>query len=340
MTITDRAPDVPTSAVEAALGPPSRWRQLREPERYVLLLIWAAMFAVFAAIAPELFLRANTVAAIFSSADVYVLLGLAALLPLYVGEFDLSIPYSMGLAATVLVVSATEWGLPLGLSVVLALVTSVAAGGINAFFVVRLGVDPLITTLGTGAAFLGFAMALADSKPVSGLPSAFSALATTRVLGLTATFWYGVVLVLIVAYVLYRTPTGRRMTFVGSSREVSRLAGVRVDRIRAGSYIAGNLVAGVAGILLTAKVGGFDPASSSGYLLPTFATVFVSAAVFTLGRFNPLGVLVGAYFIATGSLGLQLLGISGWSQQVFYGASLVFAVAAVSWARRRLVRRR
>jgi ribose transport system permease protein len=313
----------------------SRLRAVRNWDRYLLIVIWLGLFLVFAAAEPSLFLNAATITAIFNSSDIYILLGLAALIPLFVGEFDLSVPYIMGLSATVVPVAFTTWGLPIEVAVILAVLSALAAGILNAFFIVRLKVDPLITTLGTGTVFLAISYAIADSHPASGLTSDFALISITKIAGLNASFWYGLILAFVLAYILSFTPLGRRMRFVGTNREVSRLAGILVNRIRYGSYIFGALIAGVGGILLSARLGSFDPSSGATYFLPTFAVVFVSAAVLTLGRFNPLGVLIAAGFIQTGSLGLQLLGFSGWTQQLFYGASLVLAVTVVTLVRSR-----
>ena len=302
---------------------------------YLLLAIWLLMYVAFATQNPDVLLRMATIQAVFSSADVYVFLGLAALITLYVGEFDLSVPNAMGLSATLVPVLNVLHGVPLVLSVAIAILTAGIVGAINGFLIVRLAIDPLVTTLATGTVMLGAALGIAHENPVGGLSRGFSELAVNRVFGLTLTFWYGLIIALIFAYVIYFTPLGRSMTFVGSNREVARLAGISVGRIRFGAYLFGSTLAGAAGVLLAARLGGFDPSSSSGYLLPTFATVFVSAAVITLGRFNPIGVLIGAYFISTGTLGLQILGVSGWSQQVFYGLSLVLAVTLVTILKRR-----
>ena len=116
------------------------------------------------------------------------------------------------------------------------------------------------------------------------------------------------------------------MRFVGASREVSRLSGVRVDRIRFGSFVFAGLLSGVGAVISVAAIGGFNATTSDSYLLPVFASVFLGTAIFEPGRFNPIGTLVGIYFLATGILGLQLLGLQSWVSQVFYGGVLVVAV--------------
>jgi len=317
-----------TSPRTARSGPPF-W------QRYLLIGLWLALILVFVLISPERFLSLPVALSVFSSADVYVFLGLAVLLTFYVGEIDLSVPFVFGLSATLVPSLYGLYGVPLWVSIVIALAASVAVGVVNAYVVLRVGVDPLVTTLGVGTVVQGLALVVSNETPQAGLPPAFTAFASTRLLGLTVTFWSGLLLAVLLAYLLYRTPLGRRMTFVGANHEVARLSGISVDRVRAGSYVFGSLIAGIGGVFVVARLGGFDASSSTSYLMPMFATVFASAAVITLGRFNPFGVLIGAYFISTGTLGLKVLGLTGWTQQVFYGGALILAVSLVTVVRKR-----
>ena len=157
-------------------------------------------------------------------------------------------------------------------------------------------------------------------------------------LGLPLTFWYGVVVLGVFAYVLAFTPLGSHMRFVGSNHEVARLAGVRVQRIRLGAFVMAGLLCGIGGVLSAAALGGYDPNTSQNYLMPAFAAVFLGTAVIQPGRFNPIGAWIGVYFLATGILGLQLLGGTGWVANVFYGAVLVLAVAVSTYLSRRRAR--
>ncbi len=81
--------------------------------------------------------------------------------------------------------------------------------------------------------------------------------------------------------------------------------------------------------------GGFDPTASPSYLLPALAAVFLGTAVVMPGQFNPLGTLIGIYFLETGIIGLQLLGYSGRVQDAFHGAGLVAAVTVAHLVRNR-----
>ena len=200
---------------------------------------------------------------------------------------------------------------------------------------VGLGVPSLIVTLGSASLYLGISELISGSNTISVTSTSFSNIALTNVFGLPLSFYYGLALCLGFAYVISWTPIGRHIVFVGANREVARLAGIPVNRIRAGSYIAAGTVSGLAGILLVASVGGFDPTGASTYLLPALAAVFLGTAIVHPGQFNPMGTFFGIYFLETGILGLQLLGGSGWVQDAFYGAGLVIAVTVATVVRRR-----
>lgn len=329
----------PTPATDSPDGarPRDTWAFLRSfGHRYALVGVWLVMALAYLAVMPNKFGRATSVQSIFGSQQLLVFLAMAALCTLVVGEFDLSIASVMGLAATIIPVLNTNHGMSLWLACVVAVAAATACGAVNAFFIVGLGVPPLVVTLGSGTLFLGTAEWLAGSGAVAIKPSnAFRNITQYHLAGMPVSFWYGLVLVGVFAYVCGCTPLGRHLMFVGANREVARLAGIRVGRIRAGSYIVAGFLAGLAAVVVVSSVGGFNPTDASTYLLPTLAAVFLSTAVVQPGQFNAIGTIIGIYFLETGIFGLQLLGLSGWIQDVFYGGGLVFAVALATIVRQR-----
>ncbi|MFF3895340.1 ABC transporter permease [Streptomyces sp. NPDC001812] len=300
--------------------------------RYALILGWFVMAGIYLVLMPTKFGSVGTVTSIFGSQQTLVFLAMAALVTLAVGEFDLSIAFVMGITATLIPVVTNQTG-RIWVGVLVGLAAAAFCGAVNAFFAVYLGVSSIVVTLGTGTLIGGLSHMFSHGTIVTVFEPAFSNLALTPVFGMPISFYYGIAFVAFLAYVYAYTPLGRHMLFVGSSKEVARLAGIRVEWIRAGSYVAGGLLAGVAGMLLVATQGGFDPASSMTLLLPALAAVFLGTAVIQPGQFNPVGTLVAIYFLATGIFGLQLLGFSGWIQNVFYGAGLVIAVTLANLAR-------
>jgi ribose transport system permease protein len=303
--------------------------------KYALIGVWALMALYFYVQVPDTFGTSGTFSSIFGSQQVLVFLAMSALVTLVVGEFDLSVASMMGISATVIPVLAGVHGMNIVLACAIGVGAAVLAGAVNGFFVVVLDVSSFVVTLGMATLLTGIAQLVSGSTIVSVRSEGLARLSIGEVLGMPVSFYYGIVLAVVIAYVLAWTPLGRSMIFVGANREVARLAGIRVQRVRFGAYVVAGLLAGLAGLILVATVGGFDSSTSSTYLLPALAAVFLGTAVVQPGAFNPIGTMVAIYFLTTGIFGLQLLGYSGWIQNVFYGAGLVIAVALAKVVRDR-----
>jgi ribose transport system permease protein len=214
----------------------------------------------------------------------------------------------------------------IGPAVLVALLAGLVIGLINAFFVVGVGVDSIVVTLGSGTLWTGVGYAI-YSTTIPNVSQTLVNVSTKTILGLPLFFYYGLILMLVLWYLITFTPLGRYLFFVGANRSVSRLAGIPVQRIRAGSLIASAFLSGLAGVLLCGSLGSSSPSIAAAYLLPAFAAVFLGTTTIQPGRFNPIGTFVAVYFLTTGITGLELKGLTGWIEDVFYGASLVIAVA-------------
>jgi ribose transport system permease protein len=305
-------------------------------ERYAILAMWGVMIAAYSALEPSVFDTSGTFQTIFGSQEALVFLAMAFLCTVIVGAFvDLSVAANLGLCATLIPVLSVLHGWNVALASVAAVAIGLCAGAVNGFLVVYVGVNTIVVTLGMSTLMTGIALAIAHLSAVSGLSSSFGNLANASIGSLPLSFFYGIALALIFAYVLGFTPLGRHMQFVGANREVSRLAGVRVNRIRFGAFVAAGGLCGIGGVVTAASIGGFDPSTSVTYLLPTVSAVFLGTAAVRPGRFNPLGTLIGVYFLETGILGLEELGFAGWISDVFYGAALIIAVLLTTLLRRR-----
>jgi ribose transport system permease protein len=308
----------------------------RLAERFGIIGLWGVMIGVYSAVESSNFDTSGTFTTIFSSQAALVFLSMAFLCTVIVGEFvDLSVASILGLCATLIPVLTVFDHFNVALASLVAVAVGVSAGAINGLLIVYVGVNTIVVTLGMSTLLLGIALAIAHLGPVSGLSPSFGKLALADVGGLPVSFYYGIGLTLVFAYVLAFTPLGRHMQFVGANREVSRLAGVRVNRIRFGAFVAAGALCGIGGVVVSASVGGFDPNSSVTYLLPTVSAVFLGTAVIRPGRFNPVGTWIAVYFLATGILGLEELNLAAWISDVFYGAALIVAVLLTTLLRRR-----
>ncbi|TNC26866.1 ABC transporter permease [Amycolatopsis alkalitolerans] len=296
-------------------------------ERSALPAAWIALIVVYGVLTPDLFLTWDNAANILGSQAVLFVLAISALMPSMTGDFDLSLGGIMGLTAMVVGVLNTKHGVGIVPACLIGLVVAVAAGYLNGLFVVRGDTNALIVTLGMGTVFTGLIYFLSGSNTIVGIDQHLSRWTfTTKLAGIPLEFYYGLIIMLVVWYVASFTPLGLRSLFVGQSRDVARLSGIRVSRIRWGGFVLGGFVAGIAGILFLGTTGSADPTASGPYLLPAYAAVFLGATSIKPGRFNALGTGIAVYFLATGVNGLQLLGADNYVQQLFYGAALVIAV--------------
>jgi len=332
-----------TDTVQSSPAAPAAPARRRRPaalqnigSRYAIIGVWVALIVLYSFTDHGDFLHVTSFQAIFNSQQPLVFMAAALLCTIIVGEFvDLSVPYVFGFAATILPVLVVNHGWPFWPAAIVAVVAAVGVGVVQAFLVVKVGVNTIVVTLGMGTLLEGISLWMSDLNSVSGLPSGLSKLALLDVGGMPISFYYGVLLIAGFAYLLWFTPLGRHMRFVGASREVSRLSGVRVDRIRFGSFVFAGLLSGLGAVITATGIGGYNASSSDTYLLPVFASVFLGTAIVEIGRFNPVGTFIGIYFLETGIFGLQLLGLEAWVSQVFYGGVLVVAVTISTLLHRR-----
>ena len=256
-------------------------------QRFAVIGVWILMAAVFAIVEPSNFLHWTVLQAIFNSQTYLVFLALSLLCTLAVSEFvDLSFASVFGLSATLLPVLVVNHGWNFWLAALVALIAGGLAGVVNALLVVVAGVSTIVVTLGMNILLLGVALWMSHLSEVTGLSVSDQGWVNHNLLGLPLEFYYGLIAALVFAYVLAVTPLGRHIRAVGSNHEVSRLAGVPVNRLRFGAFILAGLLAGFGGILAVTQVGGFDPNSTQGYLSPAFAAVFLGTAILQPGRFN------------------------------------------------------
>jgi ribose transport system permease protein len=305
-------------------------------ERYGVVIAWIVVVIVFSVLRPDTFATSSTVRLILSTQTVVLLATLGLMLSLAVAEYDLSIGAVVGFGGTLMAVLNGVHGWSAGAAVLATLVVCLLFGLLNAVVSVYVGVQSIIVTLGTGTVLSGITLAVADSRVVTGISRSVVTVMTDPLLfGIPAPFFGGLLLCAGLWFLLQHTPLGRRMVFVSENREVARLAGLRVKRIRAGALVATATLGGLAGIVLAGTNGAANPQAGSSYLLPAFAAAFLGSTAIIPGRFNAWGSFVAVYFLVTGITGLQYLGYAGWPEQVFYGSSLVIAVTLSHLAGRR-----
>jgi ribose transport system permease protein len=304
--------------------------------RFTLVGVWLAVIALFGVLRPDTFLTTSNFQTIFGTQSVIVIAALGLLLPLTAGEYDLSVGFTLTLAAMVVALLNVNHDWSIGAAIVAALAVGSLVGAINGGLVVFFGVDAFIATLGTGTFVQGVIYWISDSNTITGVSNTLvDAVVQDRLFGISLEFYYGLAIAAIIWYVFEFTPLGRRLLIVGRGPSVAKLSGIRVPRVRWGAFVGSGLISAVAGVVYVGTTGAADPTSGTQFLLPAFAAAFLGATTIMPGRFNPWGSVVATYFLITGITGLQLLGAQSFVQQLFYGGALVTAVALSQIARGR-----
>ena len=298
-------------------------------EKYALIMAWIALIVVFAVVAPPSFLQWPTFSSIiFGSQAVLVVLTLGLIIPLTAGDFDVSVAAVLTFSAMILAVLNAKLGLPLWQAVLVCLAMGLVVGVVNAFFIIYFRIHSLIVTLGTASVIQGLILWISSSQTLSGVsPGLIDWVIVNRLFDIPLAFYYAMGLGVIIWYVFEFTPIGRRLLFVGRGREVARLSGISVVRVRGTALVASSIIATLAGIINVGTTGGADPLSGLTFLLPAFAAAFLGATSIVPGRFNPLGSIIAVFFLVTGITGLNFLGVDTFVQNMFNGAALILAVS-------------
>jgi ribose transport system permease protein len=334
-----RQAEIPRSgAGQAEAKAPSRWLPSQILARYGLLVAWAAVAVIFSVL-PQTsgtFPTLDNFATIFGSQAVIALLTLGLVIPLAAGDYDLSVASNLTLSAMLLAILNVHHHWPILLAIAVAMAMGAVVGTVNGAIILFFRIDSLIVTLGTGTFIQGMVLWISGSNTISGVSQGLvDWVVVQRFLGIPIEFYYALALSLLIWYVFELTPLGRRILFVGRGRNVARLSGIRVGRIRWGALVASGVISALAGVVYAGTTGAADPTSGTQLLLPAFAAAFLGATSIYPGRFNPVGALVAVYFLVTGITGFQLLGAQSYVQQLFYGGALVLAVVLSQIARKR-----
>jgi ribose transport system permease protein len=307
-----------TRSINRVAKMPSRWRA-----QETRLLLAIVLGGVVLAVQSDAFLTLRNVRSVLIGFSFIAIATLGQLLVILAGRIDLSAGSVMGLAG-MLSALALNAGVDPAAAVVIGVSSGAAVGLANGFFSVSIGINAFIVTLGTMQMARGLTIALTEGNTVSGFPDRFLDLGGVA-LGLPVPVWIVLCLALVLAVVLRYTAFGRELFAIGGNESAARLAGVAVKRIVHIAFIISGAAAGLAGVLMTARLGAALGNAASGYELTIIASVVVGGASLAGGRGSVFGVLLGAVLIALVNNALVLLTVPTYWQQAFIGAVIVSA---------------
>ncbi|MCF3650654.1 ABC transporter permease [Synoicihabitans lomoniglobus] len=246
---------------------------------------------------------------LFNQGSRVMLLALGMTLVIATGGVDLSVGSVVAVSAAVCAqLIVRETALPL--VVLAALGTGLAAGGINAVLVARIGVQPIVATLILMVAGRGLAQLITGGNVVIFSDASFEFLAKGHVLGLPVAALLVLALFGIAQLALRRTAAGLFLEAVGDNATASRFAGIAAARTKALAYLACGGCAGLCGALVAAHIAAADPYQAGINMeLDAIFAVVIGGTALTGGRFYLLGSLIGALFLQALTLSMFYFGV-------------------------------
>ncbi|HEX6845089.1 MAG TPA: ABC transporter permease [Actinomycetota bacterium] len=249
---------------------------------------------------------------------------LGQMLVIMTGGIDLSVPGTFTLAAAVTVGVGQGADDRLWTAMLIAVVLAALVGLVNGILIGGLGLNALIVTLAVGQIVAGIATryytTVAIQTPV---PKALSAWTSTRVFGVTRTFWIGVLLTVVLIVVFRFTTSGRRFQIVGANPTASRIAGLHVNLHQVSAYVVAAVLYAMAGILLAAHLKTLSITIGAPYLLGPIAAVVIGGASLTGGLASPLSTWAAAFFLAGLNQMMRVMGLPTALQYVVFGIVIV-----------------
>ncbi|GAA2469780.1 hypothetical protein GCM10010406_01490 [Streptomyces thermolineatus] len=246
---------------------------------------------------------------------------------------DLSVGSVAALSATVLAWTATDAGLPVWLSVVLAVGTGIACGLVSGALVSYGRLPSFVATLAMLSVGRGLALVISQGSPIA-FPESVSVLGDTVGGWLPVPVLVMAAMAVVTAVILNRTFSGRAMYAIGGNEEAARLSGIRVKRQKLVVYALSGGFAAVAGIVLASRLVSAQPQAAAGYELDAIAAVVIGGASLSGGVGKASGTLIGALILAVLRNGLNLLSVSAFWQQVVIGVVIALAVLQDTLRRR------
>jgi ribose transport system permease protein len=292
-------------------------------------LLTLTVLCVVTALLTNRFLSPINLTNILVQSSIMAVIAMGMTFVIVSGGFDLSVGSTVALAGCIAAMVMLKSNIVLGAA------AGIAAGAIvglaNGLIVAKLKVNPFIATLGTMVLVRGVVYLITAGEPVAneaGLPRAFIALGNARLFGVHYLVWVPVLLLIVLSGVMHFTPYGRRIYATGGGREAAYLSGIAVERVIASTYVWCGGLAGIAGVMLAARLQSGQPTAGEFYELTAIAAVVLGGASLYGGEGTLYKSIIGVFIMIVLGNSLNLLNVDSYWQRVAIGAVIIAAAAA------------
>ncbi|AWW00331.1 ABC transporter permease [Arcticibacterium luteifluviistationis] len=299
-------------------------------KEYGILISFIVTCAILSIATPQ-FLSVANWTIIITQVSINALLAFGVTFVIITGGIDLSIGSIVAVTGVVAASLAQNGDYPVIVAVIGGLMAGLAFGLLNGFLVTKSKIAPFIVTLGTMTIGRGLALILSKGRPVSNLSDSFNFIGNGKIAGLPVPIIILIIVFIICSIALRKTIFGRYIYAIGGNEDAAWASGISVDKIKLAAYAICGALAGLAGILLTARINTGQPNSGMGFELDAIAAVVIGGTSTTGGRGTMIGTLIGVLLIGVINNGLDLMNVTSYYQQVIMGVIIIGAVLMDSW---------
>ena len=282
----------------------------------------------------EYFFSADTFIAIANEIPALLVMSVGMTFVLIIAGIDLSVGSVLALSAAASANAILQWHWGIPAAAALGLAVGLVCGAATGWISVAWRLPSFIVSLGMLEAVRGGAYVLTDSR-TQYVGDAMGGLAAPWVGGVSASFFIAVALVVVAQLVLGKTVFGRYVVGIGTNEEAMRLAGINPSPIRIAVFAATGLLAGLAGLMQSARLEAADPNAGSGIELQVIAAVVIGGTSLMGGRGSVVNTFFGVLIIAVLEAGLAQIGVSDPSKRIITGCVIVVAVIIDTLRQRR-----
>jgi inositol transport system permease protein len=307
-------------------------------EKYGVLVFLVLLIILFTVYNPR-FLSARNVTNILTEVSIYGIIGIGMTYIILTGGIDLAVgsllAFSAMCGAYIVSTLGGDFTMSWFVALLVACAVGTAVGYLHGKVTTRFNVPPFIVTLGGMTVWRGATLILNDGAPISGFNAGFRWWGRGDILGIPVPVLVFFI-VAVAGYVVLRyTRYGRQVYAVGGNPEAARLSGLSVSFVVCSVYVITGFLTGLAGFLLSARLGSAEAIAGVGYELRVIASVVIGGTSLLGGMGGVGGTVIGALLIGVLINGLVIMNVSAYYQQVIIGAIIVLAVGFDTFAKTR-----
>lgn len=303
---------------------------LRRGMVVVILLVLVGFFSFTS----DRFLQERNLVNILVQNSPVIVVAVGMTLTMLTAGIDLSVGSVAALAGAVSAGLIVNNGLPVYVGMLGGLIVGLLVGLLNGVLIVYGKLPPFVATLATLGIARGLTLVYTEGRPISGMGEAYTYWGTGKVGDVPVPVIVALVVVALAYLMLTRTRLGLYIYAIGGGEETSRLAGVPVNSVKLAAYSLSGLLAGLAGLLLTARLWSAQPQVAVGFELDAIAAAVLGGISLFGGVGSVLGAVVGALIVGVLGNGMNLLRVASYPQQVIQGIVLVLAVTVDMYTKR------